>query len=131
MQKLCNYLAVGLLIFVVMRPTKVDPPIDLPIPVVIVPAKADIAAVVYESEDTPLPSYVIGAANEIKKLNIAVRLIDDDVETGLGKQPIEIARAIIAGRANGLPALVVMGGGVVLKVMDLPTSKEDIVGEFK
>ena len=101
-------------------------PPDTPVEV-----KTDLAAVVYESEEMSLAPYVIGAANEIGASGIEVRLIDDDVTTGNDNQPAQVKLAIEAARANGLPALVVMGGGKVLRVVDLPTSKEAIVGAVR
>ena len=114
-------LLVALVAIWFVKSDQVTPP-----PTPVVEVKADLVAFVYESEDGALPSYVFGASAELVERGINVRPIDDDVETGLGGLPIEIAKAIVAGRANGLPAMVVMGGGDVLSVMNLPSSKEAI-----
>lgn len=89
---------------------------------------ADMVAVVYESDDTGLPKpYVTGALNELKAKGLEVRLFDDDVTTGDGKVPTSIAPIIKAARKNGLPALVVMSKGKIVKAVNLPATKEEIV----
>ena len=119
-------LLVALVAIWFVKSDQVTPP-----PTPVAPAKADLVAVVYESEDTALASYVIGAGEQMKEAGLAVRYIDDDVRNGVGGQPIELQRAILAGRANGLPALVVLGGGKVLNVMNLPASREAIIEAVK
>ena len=89
------------------------------------PVAADMVAFVYESDIGPLPAYVYGAGYE---LGVKVRYVDDDVTTGLGGQPLEIAKAIVAARAIGLPAMIVLGKGNVLSVQVLPDSKAAVLG---
>lgn len=89
-------------------------------------ASVDTAVVVYESEKGPLPNYVFGAFRQLEE-DYDVRAIDDDVTTGLGDQPDHVQEAITAARENGLPALVLTGGGKVIRAMDLPGSMEKIL----
>ena len=128
MQKTCNILAILLLCFIAMRPTTVTPstpePPEVTTPVV---APADLVVFVYESSEAPLTSDAIGAANSLTASGIEVRMIDQDVVTGDGRQPAEVKAALEAAKNATLPALVVMGGGAVLTAVPLPATREAIV----
>ena len=77
-----------------------------------------LVAVVYESNDTTLPPYVIGAVREITEQGIEARIIDDDVISGSGDIPPSILAVIEAARQHGLPALVVNG-----RAQNIPNSR--------
>ena len=96
--------------------------------VAIAPAAVDQVAIIYETGDSTLPSYVIAAARELAERGIDIYLGDDDALTGDDQVPKRLAKAIEAARENGLPAMVTLAGGAVRQAVDLPATKEAIVG---
>ena len=98
---------------------------------VVAPTKADTVAVVYESYDTiPLP-YVTGALGKLQADGLQTRIFDKDVVTGTGQVPEYLQNAIEEAIKNGLPALVVLSKGNVIKVQDLPKTESEIIEAVK
>ena len=91
----------------------------------------DTVAVVYESSDIiPLP-YVTGALGKLQADGLQTRIFDKDVVTGTGQVPEYLKNAIEEATKNGLPALVVLSKGNVIKVQDLPKTESEIIEAVK
>lgn len=87
------------------------------------PTKTPTAATyIYEKDETAVPAPIQAALNKINlEKKIVATLIDDDIVDGTGQIPEQYKAAIPAARAAGLPALVVMAGKEVLRVVKDPT----------
>ena len=94
-------------------------------------ATPDTVAVIYESSDTIPPPYVTGALGSLQADGLQTRIFDKDVVTGTGQVPEYLKNAIIEATNNGLPALVVLSKGNVIKVQDLPKTESDIIEAVK
>ncbi len=95
------------------------------------PPKPDMVAVVYESSDNIPEPYVTGALNELSSQGIQARVFDKDVVNGNNQIPEEVEKAVSEAQKNGLPALVVLGGGNIISVQNLPKTKDEIMGAVK
>lgn len=84
----------------------------------------DAVFAIAETEETPFPSYVLGALQKLAEE-------DPDLEWGAfdddAPQDGRRKTAADAARENGLPALVTMSGDEVEEAMDLPPSFEAII----
>ena len=98
---------------------------------VVAPTKADTVAVVYESSDTIPPPYVTGALGKLQADGLQTRIFDKDVVTGTGQVPEYLKNALEEATKNGLPALVVLSKGNVIKVQDLPKTESEIIEAAK
>ena len=87
----------------------------------------DTVAVVYESSETIPPPYVTGALGSLQADGLQTRIFDKDVVTGTGQVPEYLRNAIREATKNGLPALVVLSKGNVIKVQDLPKTESKII----
>ena len=94
-------------------------------------AKADTVAVVYESSDIIPEPYVTGGLGVLQADGLQTRIFDKDVVTGTGQIPKPLKDAIDAASRNGLPALVVLSNGKVIKVQDLPKTASEIIEAVK
>lgn len=96
------------------------------------PTKATLIVMLHEEDHGPLPSYALGAANELAAAGKEVRPVDDDLVTGLDEVPtwlkpaLEPGRAIMGSDQKG-DALVLLAGDKVLKAIKLPATKEAIL----
>ena len=88
-------------------------------------------AVIYESSDTIPPPYVTGALGSLQADGLQTRIFDKDVVTGTGQVPEYLKNAINEATKNGLPALVVLSKGNVIKVQDLPKTESEIIEAVK
>ena len=77
-------------------------------------------AVVYESAGFVPAPYVYGV---LKETGIPSRIIDQHVEAADGQPPANLAAAIEAAQAHGLPALVFLSGSSVSRVISLPQTR--------
>ena len=91
----------------------------------------DTGAVVYESSETIPPPYVTGALGSLQADGLQTRIFDKDVVTGTGQVPEYLRNAIREATKNGLPALVVLSKGNVIKVQDLPKTESEIIEAVK
>ena len=91
----------------------------------------DTVAVIYESSDTIPPPYVTGALGILQADGLQTRIFDKDVVTGTGQVPEYLKNAIEEATKNGLPALVVLSKGNVIKVQDLPKTESEIIEAAK
>lgn len=97
----------------------------------IVASKPDTVAVVYESSDNIPEPYVTGALNKLSAEGIQVRVFDKDIVNGNQEIPSQVKEAIKAANNNGLPALVILSEGKVIKVQDLPKTESEIIEAAK
>ena len=81
----------------------------------------DKAVLVYESEGYTPPA---GVAAALSESGLDTRVVDQDVVTGDGKTPADVAPAINAAKKHGLPAVVLLRGGVVVDVFSVPETAE-------
>lgn len=79
------------------------------------------AVVVYESAEYIPEPYVVGALADIES-----RIVDQHITTGNKETPEYLSNAIDAAKKNGLPALVILKGSTVNKVVDLPSDADGI-----
>ena len=91
----------------------------------------DTVAVIYESSDTIPHPYVTGALGILQADGLQTRIFDKDVVTGTGQVPEYLKNAIREATKNGLPALVVLSKGNVIKVQDLPKTESEIIEAVK
>ena len=94
-------------------------------------SKPDTVAVVYESSDIIPEPYVTGGLGSLQADGFQTRIFDKDVVTGTGETPKPLKDAIEAASKNGLPALVVLSNGKVIKVQDLPKTASQIIEAVK
>ena len=90
--------------------------------------KATKAVVVYESSEQPVSPHAMAAREAIESAEIEYRIVDKDVENGLGQTPAELKPAIEAARAAdvGFPVLVIQSGETVTKVISLPLTADAV-----
>lgn len=92
------------------------------LPTGIVAKTATAAVYVHEKSDTPVPSSVLAAINTLNRKGIVATITDDDVTDGGGETPDQYKAAVAAAKEAGLPALVVLAGSDVLRVVKNPQS---------
>lgn len=92
------------------------------------PAKVTAVTYVYEKGETPVPSSVLSALNRLnREKQVVATLFEDDTTNGNSKVPKQYTVPWQAAKSAGLPALVVTGGDVVLKVVKDPRTVEQIM----
>lgn len=99
------------------------------------PSKITAAIYVYEKSQSAVPRPVAAA---ISRLNVdrsaggfSGSIVEQDVVTGGGTVPKQYAPAIEAAKKEGLPALVIMAGEAVVKVVKNPTTEEQVMEAAK
>lgn len=100
------------------------------------PATPPLIVMLYEADHGNLPSYAIGAANELTAAGREVRMVDDDVLDGTGEVPAWLKPALEPGRAlmgsgQADDALVLLDGPRVVKAVKLPADKPGILEAVK
>jgi hypothetical protein len=95
-----------------------------------------LVVMLHESTNGPLPSYAVGAANELTAAGFEVRMVDDDVLDGTGETPdwlkpaLEPGRKIMGGTDGKEHALVLVRGDKA-NAVKLPATREAIVEAVK
>ncbi len=89
------------------------------------PSLPSMVVVVYESSESPLGSYVVGALKELSVEGLETRIIDKDVTTGEGEVPVQVKAAI--NSATQLPSLSVLSGDKVISTQPLPPTFDGIL----
>tara|TARA_B100000959_G_C14710304_1_gene512608 strand:- start:220 stop:588 length:369 start_codon:yes stop_codon:yes gene_type:complete len=97
----------------------------------VLPDKADSVCVIYESSDDIPEPYVTGALNKLAAEGIQTRFFDKDIVNGENDVPATLKDAISAANKNGLPALVILSSGKVIKVIGLPKTENEILEAAK
>jgi formate-dependent phosphoribosylglycinamide formyltransferase (GAR transformylase) len=95
----------------------------LPVPVV-KPVEVDSCVYVFEKDSHVVPPAVRAALNTLNRRNVLATLLEDDVTDGDGDIPEQYKLPLEAARKAGLPCLVVMAGGKVLRVVTNPTAEQ-------
>ena len=92
------------------------------VPAVVSPAKATAAIYVYEKDESPVPTGVTVALDTLNRRGIVANLYEADTTDGDGDVPTQFAAALEAAKTSGLPALVVLSGSSVLRVVPAPAT---------
>lgn len=88
-------------------------------------ATADAAVYVHEKDDSAIPSGVMAGLNRLnRERNVMATVFEDDTTTGDGDVPEQYKLPLEAARKHGMPCLVVMAGGKVLRVVKVATADE-------
>lgn len=89
---------------------------------------ATAAVYVYEKDDNAIPPYVTVAINRLnRERKIVATLLEDDTTNGDGEIPQQYRLALEAARKSGLPAVVALAGGQVLRVTQAPASESELM----
>ena len=103
-------------------PVEPEKPVDPPVK----PATA--AHYIYEKDKTAPPAQVLVALDKInREKKIIANDFDQNIVDGTGQVPDQYKVSIPAAIAAGLPALVVMSGDVVLRVVKDPRTTEAVL----
>jgi len=95
------------------------------LPVTVVkPAEADAVVLVYEKDQHVIAPAVRAALNTLNREGVLATLLEDDTTDGDGDIPEQYKLPLEAARKAGLPCLVVMAGGKVLRVVANPTAEQ-------
>jgi|TARA_R110000824_G_scaffold8334_5_gene37602 hypothetical protein len=90
----------------------------------------DQVVYVYEKDDGPVPRPVAGALMEInlnESLKIEATEFESDTVDPDGDVPEQYQAALAAAKEAGLPALVVLAGDRVVKVIKDPSTMEQVM----
>ena len=102
------------------------------IPSIVAPVpKVSAVVYVFEKDDTAVPNPVKSAINTLNRHGIVSTLFEDDVVDGTGQVPAQYASALEAARKSGLPCLVVLANGSVLRVVKNPQNESDVLDSVK
>lgn len=106
------------------------PPVVTPTTPAIPPTeKATAAVYVYEKDDTPVPPAVLSALNRLnREKHVVGTLFEADTKDGTGEVPEQYKAALDAAKGAGLPALVVIAGKAVARVVKNPQTEADVIG---
>lgn len=108
------------------------PTLPWTVPVVVVqPAKADRAVYVYEKDESAVPTGVTVALDKLNRAGIVANLYEADTTDGDGDVPTQFAAALEAAKAAGIPALVVLSGTSVLRVVPAPATDAAVLEAVK
>lgn len=93
-----------------------------------VTAPATAAVYVYEKDDGGVPAAITVGVNRLnRERRIIATLLEDDTTDGTGDVPDQYRPALDAARKAGLPALVVLSGATVLRVVKAPTTEAAVM----
>jgi hypothetical protein len=99
---------------------------------VVVPVEATAAVYVYEQRQHPVPSAVSAGLNRLnREKGITATLFDVDTTDSGNDVPEQYVTPLDAANKAGLPALVVMNGSAVAKVVKDPRTEDDVMGAVK
>ena len=95
------------------------------LPVAVVkPVEVDAVVYVFEKDEHVVSPAVRAALNTLNRRNVLATLFEDDTVSGDGDVPEQYRLPLEAARKAGLPCLVVMAGGKVLRVVANPTAEQ-------
>jgi hypothetical protein len=106
-----------------------DTPVEPDKPAPVDPTTKPTAVVyVYEKDDGGVPSAVLAGLNRVnREQKIRATLFEDDSTDGTGDVPEQYKTPRAEALKVGLPALVVMAGYAVLRVVKAPTTEAAVV----
>ena len=98
------------------------------VPPVVVTTKVSAAVYVYEKSDTAVPVGVRIAVNRLnREKKITATLFEVDTVDGTGDVPDQYKKPLEAAKKDGLPALVVMAGDSVVRVVKNPATEQAVM----
>lgn len=104
-------------------------PAPAPTPAPVSPSTVTAAVYVYEKDDGPVPPGVSAGIDRLnRERNITASLFEDDTVDGTGETPDQYKPALAAAKAKSIPSLVVLAGTNAVKVVEKPTTAEQILG---
>jgi hypothetical protein len=138
--KCLRHLAIGLLLLAgtpvlplhtITWLTPAPTPTPAPAPTPVSPSTVTAIVYVYEKDDGPVPAPVASALDRInREKKVPATMFEDDTVDGTGQTPEQYRVPVQAGRASGLPTLVVMSGTTVAKTVKAPKTADDVLRVF-
>lgn len=121
-------IAIGLLLLFGVPELPEIPRFELPSWTILAPKTEATAAVyVFEKDDGPVPGFVTVAVNRLNiERKILATLFEADDENGNREVPAQYRAPLAAAKAAGIPALVVMAGEKVIRVIPKPATEDEI-----
>jgi hypothetical protein len=106
-----------------------DPPADPTQPPPVVQLQPTAALYIYEKDQGSPPPPVAQALHRlnIERQSFVANAVDQHVTTGQGQTPAQFQAAIQAARAAGLPALVILAGDQVVRVIRDPRTETAVM----
>lgn len=90
---------------------------------------ATAATYVYEKDQTAIPPQVAAGLNQLnRERKIIATTFEEDTVDRNGEVPDQYKAALPAAQDAGLPALVVLAGDTVIRVVNNPQTVEQVVG---
>lgn len=109
-------------------PAPAPSPAPAPAPGPATPSTVTAAVYVYEKDESFIP---VGVSAAINKLNrdkkITATLFEKDTIDGTGKTPAQYQAALEAARRESIPALVVLSGTTVVRVVKAPKNEAEVL----
>lgn len=95
---------------------------------IVAPAVATSAVYVYEKDATAVPAGVTAGIDRLnRERKIVATLLEADTVDGTDRVPEQYRVAMAAAKHAELPALVVLSGTAVMKVVKAPTTEDEVV----
>jgi len=105
------------------------------LPIISPPAPAPqitSATYVYEKDDSAVPSAVLVGLNRLnRERKIVATLFEDDSTDGDGQVPDQYKIPVATAKEAGLPALVVLAGSEVVRVVKSPETVDQVMEAAK
>ena len=119
----------GLALLIGLPPMPTLPVWTRPTPAVPeVPAKATTVTYVYEKDDAAVPVWITTGLDRLnRERQVVATAFEVDSTTGAGEVPESIRPGVEAARRGTLPALVVMAGATVLRVVPAPGTEAAVM----
>lgn len=94
--------------------------------------KATAATFIYEKDLHVVPGPVFAALNKLnREQNIVATVYEEDTKDGTGDVPEQYKSALEEARKAGLPALVVMAGTKVVKIVVNPKTEAEVLDAIR
>lgn len=93
--------------------------------------KADAVVYIYEKDQTSVPSPVAVALDKLNRQGVTATTHEVDSTDGTGDVPEQYKLAVAAAKTTGLPALVVSGGGKVIRTLKDPRTEASVMEAAK
>lgn len=98
---------------------------------VIGPSKATAVTYTYDDKQHTVPAPVSAALDKLNRQGIEADLDEVDTNDASGEVPEQFKVSRPAAKEAGLPALVVMAGGKVVRVVKAPKTEEAVIEAAK
>ena len=122
----------GLVLLIGLPPMPTIPAWTRPTPAVPVapapPAAATSATYVFEKDDGAVPVWITTGLNRLnRERKVVATTFEADSTTGAGDVPATIRPGVEAAKKGKLPALVVMSGSTVIRVVPAPATEAAVM----